>query len=803
MTEISGAFRALRAQPRFTAVAVLTLAAGIGACAALFSVYDQLVLRPLTVPAPSTLVAILNNNPQLPVPVASVSWPRYEQIRDHATSFASVGISAFDSFTITGDGDPLQLTGLRASASFLPTLGVALARGRNFTVEEDQPNGPAVCLISYEFWQSRFAGRESIVGATIRLNEQPWQVVGVTPPRLTPPFRQVQIFAPRVFEVAGLTAAQVQGGAGYAQPLARLKPGVTLEAAARELEAISLAYREQFAARLDARNTSVPQPYVTFLTGGLNPTFRTLLSAVGFVLLIACANVAALFLGRLTSRQKEIAVRQSLGASRARVVRQFLVESLVFSSAGGLLGLVAGQGMLRAIQQLASAQLPPNTTFAYTGLAVVLATGVTLLCALVVGLAPAWQASKAGLAGALNDKVRGSTGRGGRLRGGLIVAEVALSVVLLVGSGMLLLSFVRLQQTPPGFDPAGVASAFISLPATRYATSAQQAEFYAQVVERLRVHPQVTAAAAGIGLPLSGFNPRSPYGVAGRPIPPLSQRPLAQLAIVSEDYFGAIGIRITEGRAFTAGDRQGAPGVCIINESLARRLFPGESPLGKVLLRGPNADIASEVVGVIADVKTLGLNVPAPDEIYYPMRQLGRPAMAILARTAGDPSTLQAVIRAAVTDLDPGRAISFFSTMETNVAQSMGVQRLVASITAAFAGVALLLSAIGLYSVLAYVVSQRTAEIGVRMALGARAGQVIGMIMQGGMRLVALGLVLGLASAAGAAQLIRSLLYQVEPLDPRIYAGVAALYVVVAVLACLIPSLRASRVDPLVALRLE
>jgi predicted permease len=403
---------------------------------------------------------------------------------------------------------------------------------------------------------------------------------------------------------------------------------------------------------------------------------------------------------------------------------------------------------------------------------------------------------------ALKDQSRGSTGeRGTRLRSLLIVSEVALSIVLLVGAAMLLLSFVRLQQTPPGFDPRGLAVAFVGLPGARYQTPARQAEFFDAVIERLRAHPGVVDAAAAIGLPISGFNPRSPYSVAGRPILPLPQRPLAQLAIVSDGYFQALGITLAEGRPFNAGDRAGAAGVCIINQALAQRLFPGESALGKVLLRGVNAEVSAEIVGVIRNVRTLGLRAPAPDEIYFPMRQLGRPSMAIVARTAGDPAELQAVLRTAVAGVDADQPISFFATMDSNIAASLGVQRIVASLTGLFAGLALVLAAVGLYSVIAYAVTQRTGEIGIRMALGAQTVQVVGLVMRSGLRLVAAGLIVGLGAAAGAAQLIRTLLFQVEPLDPIIYAGVALVFAVVAVLACLVPSRRASRIDPILALR--
>ena len=804
MSDFTAAVRGLWKTPGFSFVAILTIAVGIGANAALFSVYDRLVLNPVTIPRPSSLVAIWTNNPQVNFNAPAVSWPRYEVLRTEARSFRSIGISAFDNFTLTGNGEPKQLNGQRVSASFLPTLGILPARGRNFTEAEDLPNGPAVCIISHELWQTRFGARESLVGDTITLNGQPWEVVGVMPPRLSPPFAQVQVFAPRVFEVGGLTPIQVQNGAGYAQPIARLKPDVSLKQAAGELAAISRSYQEQYAAKLDATSTSEPRMFVASLVGNLEPTFYTLLGAVSFVLLIACANVASLFLGRLTARHKEIAVRQALGATRVQVVKQFLVESLTFSCVAATVGTLLALWALSAVQSIVSSQLPPNADVELNWRALIFTAAITLVTALLVGLAPALQASRADLIGVLKDSARGSSSGGsGRMRATLIVGEVVLSVVLLVGSSLLLISFVRLQQLPPGFEAKGAAAAFVGVPASRYGTPAQQAQFFSQVIERLRADGRVSGAAVAIGLPLSGFNPRFPYGVGGRPVLPLSQRPLANLGIVSEDYFRMMRIAIVAGRAFTADDRDGAPGVCIINESLAKRLFPGEPALGKIILRGRDAEIRAEVVGVIHDVKTNGPSVPAPDEVYYPFRQMARPGMAVVARTDGDAAALQAVIRTAVADVDKDQPISFFATLETNVSQSLGAQRIVASLTAIFAALALALSAVGLYSVLAYAVSQRTSELGIRMALGAQPGQVVRLVMANGLQLVALGLAIGLVGAAGAARLIQTLLFNVQPLDPLVYAGVAVVFTLIASLACLVPSMRASRIDPLIALRAE
>jgi predicted permease len=804
MRDVKHALRALRKTPGFSIVAVLTIAVAIGANTALFSVYDRLVLNPVTIPRPSTLVALWVNNPQLNFNAPAMSWPRYEDVRDHASSFETIGISAFDNFTLTGNGDPEQLNAQRVSASFLPTLGIAPVAGRNFAADEDVPNGPAVCILSYDLWQTRFGGRPQIVGSTITLNGQPWQVVGILPPHLTAPFAQVQLLAPRVFEVGGLTPVQVQNGAGYAQPIARLKRGVTLARAASELRGLDASYKQRFASRLDANNFVEPRSFVEALVGTLQPTFYTLLGAVAFVLLIACANVASLFLGRLTARVREVAVRQALGATRRDVLRQFLVESVVFSIAAGGIGVLLAVWALGAIQSIVASQLPPATQLTLNWRALVFSGLVTAVAAVLVGLVPALQASRAELVDTLKDSARGSSSeRSGRLRAALIVGEVAMSVVLLVGSALLLISFIVLQRTAPGFDPKGAATAFVGIPPGRYATPAQQARFFSEVVERLAAQPNVTAAAAVIGLPMSGFNPRSPYAVAGRPVPPLPQRPLANLAIVSEDYFRLMRIAFASGRGFTAADRDGAPGVCIVNESLAHRLFPGESALGKVLLRGANADVKVEIVGVIRDVKTNGLNVPAPDEIYYPMRQLPRPAMAIVARTAGDPAALQAILRSAVAAVDKDQPISFFATLETNVANSVGVQRIVASLTAVFAALALALSVIGLYSVVAYAVAQRTAEIGIRMALGAQRRQVIALVMRNGLTLVGIGLLVGLVAGAAAARLIQTLLFGIQPLDPFVFGSVAALFTLVASLACLVPSLRASRIDPMLALHGE
>ncbi|MBX3735116.1 MAG: ABC transporter permease [Candidatus Didemnitutus sp.] len=806
MHSLKTAFRSLLKSPGFTAVAVLTIAVGIGANTTLFTLFDRLMLNPVSFPEPSRLVAVwaVNNERQFVAP--AISWPRFEELR-RATGnvFESLTTTSFDSHTLTGNGEPEQVTVLRVTADFFSTIGIKPARGRAFTREEDLPNGPAVVILAHEYWQTRFGGRESILGENILLSGTPHHVVGIMPPRLGNPFVGVQVFVPRVFEVGGLLPAQIQAGAGYTQALGRLRPGVTLDQARAACAAHDRAYREQFASRLDADNQMDPRAFTETLVSGLRPTMRMMLGAVAFVLLIACANVASLFLGRLSARQREIAVRQSLGATRGMLVRQFLVESLLFSVVAGGLGVLLAVWSLSGIRSLLANQLPPDTALGVSLPALAATVGVTFVVGVLIGLFPAWQASQVALTETLKDSSRGSSGgpRGKRFRGALVVAEVALSVMLLVGSGLLLASFLKLQRTPPGFSARGVAAAFVGLPNTRYRTGAEQVEFYRAVIERLQAMPQIESAAAVIGLPLSGNAPRAPYTVGTDAALPLPQRPLAGLRIVTPGYLKTLGIPLREGRDFTERDREGAPGVCLINESFARRLFPGQSALGKVVRRGRDAEFAHEIVGVVADVRTLGLGQPPPDEVFYPLGQLPRPGLAIVARTTGDAGGLQAILRTAVASVDRDQPVSFFQTMENLLQLSLGFQRIVASLTALFAGIALVLAAVGLYSVLAYSVAQRTGEIGIRMALGAARGDVVALIVRQGLGLVAFGLGVGLAGAAGLAHLLSALLYEIRPFEPTVYAVVTVVFAGVAVLACLLPSWRASRVDPLVALRTE
>lgn len=816
------ALRSLLKTPGFTLVAVLTLALGIGANTALFSTFNTFVLHPLSLPHSDRLVRLWVHNTAFNYDLPHLSWPRYEFIRDHQHSFSSVAAEGFASYALARSGaDPEQLNALQVTANFLPTVGVAPLRGRNFTPQEDTAGGAHVAILSYAGWQRFFGGRDSIVGENIVLSGASYEVIGILPPTLGRPFDTVMVFLPRVFEPQDISPEVVRTGGGYLNLTARLRDGVTFAQASAEMKTLAENYRAAFPQNVDASYGAVTKTFAEELVGDFRSTFHLLLTAVGFVLLIACANVASLFLGRLSTRRKEIAVRLSLGATRGQLVRQFLTESVIFTAAAAVLGVIFGWWALDLIQHVVAGAvgksgvagaidtnpLPAGAPLSLDGATLAFNLGLSALVALLVGCVPALEASRTGVAEVLKDTARSAAGgtRGVRFRSLLIVAEVVLSVVLLVGSGLLLASLVRLQRTQPGFDPRGVATAYVSIaePGQRYATEAQQADFFAQLVARLEALPHVKSAAFGYDVPLTGFQVRSGIVVAGRPVPPSGERTRVWVDSVGEHYFATMGIPLRAGRPFTERDNRQAPNVCIINESLAQRLFPGESALGRILQRGRDAQIKVEIVGVVGDVKSANLHAPAPDEMYLPYRQLVRSVGTIVARTDGDPAALQAAMRSAVASIDPTVALTFFTTMESALDSSLLVPRITAWLTGAFAGVALLLSAVGLYSVIAYAVTQRKSEIGLRMALGAQREQVIRLVLGHGLRLVGFGLVVGLGVAAGGARLMASLLYQVEPLDPLIYGGVAALFVGVALLACLLPSLRASRIDPLIALRTE
>jgi len=805
MNPLVYAIRQLFKAPLLSGAAILSLALAIGANTALFTIFDQLILRPHHFSDPDTLVRLWTNNAQKAFVGPFYSLPKYELMRDQQNLFSSISASTFSSFSYSRTGaEPEQVVGQQVSDQFFRVLGVDPARGRQFTVEDDKPGATPVAIISHEFWQTRLTGAENALGSPLRLNGVDHTVVGILPPHLSNPYSNTLVFVTHVSEPPALLPSQVQVGATYLQVTARLKPGVSLDQANREIAVLNARYAAAFPSKLDAQNPSDLRPLTEELAGTLRPTLRLLLGAVAAVLLIACANVSNLFLASLSSRSREIAVRLSMGADRHHLVRQFLVESLVFSVIATVAGALLGRLGLTAIAQAAVNQLPPNTTFEFSALTFAFMAGVCVVSTIAVGLVPALQASKVAIADVLKDAARGAPGgnKGTRFRSGLIVVQVAMSVVLLVGSGLLLVSFYRLQITPAGLKTEGVATAFVSAPVERYKTPDEQSEFYRRVVERLKSVPQVKEAAVAFGLPLNG-NPIAPYTIFGTPILPIPERPLANFHIAGNDFFKTLQIPLLEGRVMDEQDREGTPFVCVINETFAKRIFPKGSAVGQILLRGRDAEVQVQIVGVVGDVKSNGLNAPPPDAIYYAFSQMGKPAATIVAKVDGDPNILQPIMRTAVAQVDPDQPVSVFQTMDGILAQTIGVQRLVAALVAIFAAVALILTSIGLYSVIAYSVSQRTSEIGIRMAMGARPSQIVSHVLSGGMRLVVIGLLIGLVGAAATAEAMTSLLYAVAPLSPKLYSAVTVLFSAIAALACLLPARRAARIDPLLALRYE
>jgi predicted permease len=816
LSDLRFALRLLAKQPGFTAVAVLTMAIAIGANTALFSVMNAVLLRPLDFPQPDSIVRLWARNAERNLDNPVITWNKWQLLKEQQTVFSQVAISVFNATTITDGIEPEQVPTLQASADFIPMLGLQPQLGRTFTADEDKEGAPAVALISQRIWETKFNRDPAILGRKITLDGVPTDIIGVLPAPLPVPFNTPDIIQPRPYEVSFLTP-QARQQAGVWQVTARLKPGVSREAAEAQLLQLHERFKQANPAHIDSANV----PRLRFLRdevfGNLNATFWVLAGAVAAVLLIACANIANLALARLSVRQKEIAVRLSLGASRRQIIRQFLAESLVTALVGGGLGLLVAAWSLEGIRLLAGQQLPRSGDIALDGTVLFFATAVTVLTALLVGLYPALQASHTDFQSVLKDAGRGNTGGGAgkTFRGLLIVSEVALSMVLLICAGLLILSFTKLQRTSLGLSPAGVAAGTVNLPQAKYSKPELSREFYRLLQEKLDHAPELAAGGATTVMPMTQGAQFTAFAVGGRPVPPIPERAIAGVRTVTTGFFTTLGITLKEGRLFTGDDRTilpgpngtpaTAPGVCVINEQLAAKLFPGQSALGQTLLFGLNGEVKNEIVGIIRNVKTAGIAQPVPDEIYFPRTQRGGGFMTVAGRAKPGLSAdaVLPVIRRLVAEIDPTVAVANPTTMDQLVSQSVAIQRLMMTLLLAFAGIAALLAAVGIYSVMAFAVSQRTSEFGVRLALGATAGNILKLVLGAGALQVGLGLVLGLGGAFAASRLLQQALYEVKPFDPAVFAAVAGFFALVAAVACLIPARRAAKVDPMEALRAE
>ncbi len=801
-TELRYSFRQLMKSPGFTLVAVLGLGLGIGANVALFSVVNSVFLRPLAYQDPGRLVRVSSTNEQNNLTRVGFSYPRFQEVQARQEVFSDLALSAGNAFTLTGKGDPEQVIALHASAALLPTLGLEPQLGRNFAADEDRPGGERVVLIGHRFWQRRFNGDPSAIGQALTLDGAPYTIIGVLPEAATSfPLGQIDVWVPRPAEVPYLAASQLNNGGYFFQVIGRLKPGVSIEQAREAMRVIEAGYREAHASNVDAPSRIELLPILEDAVGDQRRSYLMLFGAVGCVMLIACANIANLLLARFAGRRREIAARFALGASRGDVVRQLVSESLLLAVLGGVLGLLLAAWALRAIVTFGADLIPRALDIGLDPMALAFALVLTLVTGLAIGLLPALQASGVNVQEALKEAGRGLTGTGQRLRSSLLVAEVALSLMLLIAAGLLLTSFARLQRVEPGFQPDGVFTAQLVLPIQRY-NREKMSSFYEQFYQRLTTLPGITSAALSQQLPLTGGQTTAPVAVVGRPLPPMSERAHANRHLISPKYFQTLGIPMRSGRDFDERDNIRVPHVVIVNETFAKRHFPGEDPIGKTLITGM-AQLPSQVVGVVADIRSATLNDPPTPDYFLPSLQRPEAFTNVLIRTSAAPNAVAAQVREALRTVDPDLPLLQPQLLSTRIAQTIADRKLALVLLASFAGLAMLLASLGVYSVMAHLVTFRTNEIGIRMALGASPGKVMRMVLGHGRRLTIVGIAIGIGGALLISTLMQQMLFEVDPAEPMIYLAVSTTLLLVAEVASFLPARRATRIDPVVALRME
>ena len=804
MNDLKFAFRQLLKNPGFTAVAVLTLALGIGANTTMFSVLNTLLLRALPYPNSERLVRVFRTSPQ------SQTWPHsvanFLDHREQNSVFERMAAFTWWSFNLAEPGEPAErLRGIIATADFFPTLGVAAALGRTFMSEEDQPGGNKVVVLSQTFWRRRFSSDTNIIGRTLRLDGESVAVIGVMPASFEHPLLWGPVDA---FRPAAFTPEQRQNrGNNWLNTLARLKPGVTLGQAQAEMSAIA----KRLAQAYPDNNAKDNVRLVLLRKSEMDDTGRHLtwltMGLAGFVLLIACANLANLQLVRTATRARELAVRAALGAGRVRLMRQFLTESLVVSLSGGALGLLSalwgdefiGRRMLIANEP--GLNLAPDATVLSFALLCSLATGI------VFGTVPAWIASRADVNDALKESSRGTTSSRSqhRLRHTLIIGEVALALVLLTGASLFVRGLHRFTHRDPGWRVDGLLTGWLSLPGTKYERSDQQLAFFQRLEERLAALPGVERAAISSSLPIWAFGSSHTIVVEGRPAPPAGQEPLVYAESVSPGYFETIGIQLRQGRVFASTDTTNRDAVVVINETMARHFWPNENPVGKrIRSRDPGEPQWQEIVGVVRDVR-FPANLGAPDtrlQVYYPFAQEARPFAAIVLRTSGKPESVASAVRRAVAEIDPDQPVNELDSARKIVDRNLANLGLVGTMLGAFAVLGLVLAAVGTYGVISSFVAQRTGEIGIRMALGAQKRDVLWLVLGRGLRLLLAGSLLGVGGALATARLLAAAMPEL-PGDPGAIAAITIVLVAVAVVACWLPARRAAKVEPMEALRCE
>jgi putative ABC transport system permease protein len=808
LADLRYGLRALAKSPGFTAVALATLAIGIGANTAIFSFVDAVLLKPLPYDEPERIVRVLEKPPG--GGRNGISTLNYLDWKKQNTVFEYMAAQTGGSVTLTGIDEPVRLRGTRVSPDYFKIFGIEAARGRTFAADEDQPGKNKVAVISHGLWVSQFGADPKKVGGTIRLDGEPYTLVGVLPEGSAFDRSWTQLWRPLTFEPENMTRNYHWFGA-----FARLKKGVTVGQARAEMDAIGARIARDYPDSNKGWGVTI-DPFSETLAGDrLRQSLYVLLAAVGLVLLIACANLANLTLARGTTREREVAIRASLGAGRWRVIRQFLTENVLLSAIGGLLGLAVGYAMMVGLTAaLPPFSLPREADITIDIRVLLFTATLSLLTGILFGLAPAIQASRLDLAGVIKEGGRGA-GSGStrhRIRGILVVTELALAFVLLTGAGLLIRSFFRMQQADPGFDSTNVLTAGLPVPDKRFANAEQLTVHFREIVRTVGSLPGVRGVALTSALPMQGWGYGMPFQIADRPLVNRANRRACFFKMVSPAYFQVLGIGIRKGRALSERDGKSAPPVAVINETMARKYFPGVEPIGRRILiqeivpgktqLGP--EIAWEVVGVAADEKVTSIDDKRDNPgIYVSNEQSPVFQQALIVKAAMDPALLQQAIRKAVRDVDKDQTISEIRTLDRIKAESMASNRLNSVLLAVFAAVAMLLSAIGIYGVISYSVAQRTHEIGIRAALGASTSHVLGLVLRGGLLLTFAGLAIGFGAALALSKLLSSLLFGVGERDPLTIAVVAAILGGVALLASYVPAQRAAKVDPMVALRYE
>ena len=799
LRDVSYSIRVLLKNYAFTIVVILTLALGIGANTAIFSFANGILLRPLPYPRSDRLAVLDETALKRGIDSMSVSFPNFLDWREQNKVFEDIGTYYGTSrFSLTGAGEPIELRGSYISHGLLEILRVSPQLGRTFTAIEDRPDEDTVVILGHDLWQRNFGGDPNIIGKKITISNRARTVIGVMPRG----FRFPEIS--ELWVPLALTTKEFTRTDHGLNAIARLKDGVSFSETQAEMDNIAARIEQQNPVTNEGLGVKVTSLHEN-LSGDYREALLILLGVVGFVLLVACVNVANLMLARATARQKEFALRAALGAGRWRIMRQLLVESLLLAIVGGALGFALSLWALHLLLTAIPIQLPFWMNFGIDLRVLGFTIAITLLTGVIFGAIPALQTSRVDLNDTLKEGGRGGAGVRSRARNLLVVTEIALSLILLVGAGLMILSLLRLRRVNIGLDAKNVLTATVILPQAKYRERDQRAAFFKQLVERVRRLPGVQAASATATLPLSGSNWGRSLTVEGYPVLPVGQAPPIQHTVVTPDYFRTMGIPLLAGRDFTDADAKGGPDVTIIDERLAREYWPNDTPIGKRVRFGPPEDNEPwhTVIGVVGAVRHQRVQEETRKSVYLPHLKMPVPGLTVVARTSSNPGELVGAIRREVTQLDPDLPISRTSTMEDVVAEAIWQPRLYATLFTVFAGGALILALIGIYGVMAFLVQTRTHEIGIRMALGATARDVFKLIVGRGMKLTAMGVVVGVGGAIALTRLMHSLLFNTSATDPITFILISVLLSLAAFFACYIPARRAAKVDPLVALRYE